>query len=131
MLAAAQTAPAAAATITVDDDALGLHVDHQQRWLPAPDAERWWSECAQNVRWFRVKYKSARFKNDCETPCWTSFFGGDPAYLPYEPVPGWLQPLVTQVSGQCGNIPFNAMLVRLYFDGVDEIAYHTDGRTFL
>lgn len=111
--AAAAAAPAATFTATVDDEALGLHVDHHQRWLPSLDAERWWNECVANVRWFRVKYKSARFKNDCETPCWTSFFGGDPAYTPYEPVPSWLQPLVSQVSAQCGGTPFNAMLVRL------------------
>lgn len=29
------------------------------------------------------------------------------------------------------RVPFNAMLLRLYFDGNDEIAWHTDGRTFL
>jgi alkylated DNA repair dioxygenase AlkB len=26
---------------------------------------------------------------------------------------------------------FNAILTRLYFDGKDNIAWHTDGRTFL
>jgi alkylated DNA repair dioxygenase AlkB len=128
---APRTADGSSTTTTIDDDALGLHVDVHHSWLPAPDARRWWSECVEHVRWFRVRYKSARFKNDCETPCWTSFFGGDPQFVPFEPVPGWLQPLVAQVSSQCGGVPFNAMLVRLYFDGADEIAYHTDGRTFL
>ena len=120
-----------AGTTTIDDDALGLHVDLHRSWLGPADASRWWRECAEHVRWYRVKYKSARFKNDCETPCWTAFFGGMPQFVPYEPVPDWLQPLVAQVSQQCGGVPFNAMLVRLYFDGADEIAYHTDGRTFL
>ena len=120
-----------AGTTTIDDDALGLHVDLHRSWLGPADASRWWRECAEHVRWYRVKYKSARFKNDCETPCWTAFFGGMPQFVPYEPVPDWLQPLVAQVSQQCGGAPFNAMLVRLYFDGADEIAYHTDGRTFL
>eukprot|EP00618_Florenciella_parvula_P024303 CAMPEP_0119503084 /NCGR_PEP_ID=MMETSP1344-20130328/24359_1 /TAXON_ID=236787 /ORGANISM="Florenciella parvula, Strain CCMP2471" /LENGTH=395 /DNA_ID=CAMNT_0007539343 /DNA_START=24 /DNA_END=1211 /DNA_ORIENTATION=- len=84
----------------------------------------------ENVSWFRVKYKSARFGNDCETPCWTTFYGGDPMFTPYEPVPAWLQPLVDQVTAYTGA-PANAMLLRLYFDGADEIAWHTDGRTFL
>jgi len=83
------------------------------------------------VKWYRVKYKSKRFGNECETPCWTSFYGGLPAFSPYEPVPAWLQPLVAQVSTCCGGAPFNAVLMRLYFDGSDEIAWHTDGREFL
>jgi hypothetical protein len=29
------------------------------------------------------------------------------------------------------NVPFNAVLLRLYFDGNDQITWHTDGRTFL
>lgn len=38
--------------------------------------------------------------------------------------------LVDRVQSYCSS-PFNAMLLRLYFDGADEIAWHTDGRTFL
>ena len=120
-----------ATTTSIDDDALGLHVDHHHSWLGPVDSSHWWHECVQHVRWYRVKYKSARFKNQCETPCWTSFYGGFAHFIPFEPVPNWLQPLVAQVSRQCGGVPFNAMLMRLYFDGGDEIAYHTDGRTFL
>jgi len=41
------------------------------------------------------------------------------------------QPLVAQVSTCCGGAPSNAVLMRLYFDISDEIAWHTDGREFL
>jgi alkylated DNA repair dioxygenase AlkB len=36
-----------------------------------------------------------------------------------------------KVSKACNGAPFNAVLVRLYFDGNDNITWHTDGRTFL
>ena len=39
---------------------------------------------------------------ECETPCWTSFFGGYEEFEPYEPVPQWLQPLVDLVSRDLG-----------------------------
>lgn len=84
-----------------------------------------------NTQWYRVKYKSGRYQKQCETPCWTTFFGGREEYSPYVPVPSWLQPLVDQVSSDLSHPPFNAMLLRLYFDGSDEISWHTDGRTFL
>ncbi len=51
--------------------------------------------------------------------------------VPYQPIPTYLQELVTRVSLATGNVPYNAVLVRLYFDGNDEITWHTDGRTFL
>lgn len=34
------------------------------------------------------------------------------------------------MSDLCG-VQFNSFLVRLYFNGKDNIAHHTDGRTFL
>ncbi|EOD31528.1 hypothetical protein EMIHUDRAFT_58725, partial [Emiliania huxleyi CCMP1516] len=34
-------------------------------------------------------------------------------------------------EAQASGGPFNAILLRLYMDGADEIAWHTDGRTFL
>ncbi|GMH55373.1 hypothetical protein TrRE_jg1256, partial [Triparma retinervis] len=46
------------------------------------------------------------------------------------PVPPHLSPLVSRVSSLL-KTPFNAVLVRLYFDGDDNIAWHTDGRKFL
>ena len=102
------------------------------RGYQAHRAQYWWDTIVSNARWFRVKYKSGRFGKQCETPCWTTFYGGQTEYQPYEPVPEWLQPLVDEVSRDLNMpVPFIAMLLRLYFDGNDEIAWHTDGRTFL
>ena len=103
----------------VDDAALNFHVQHTQAWLGRSEAAGWWRTIMEHARWFRVKYKSARFGSDCETPCWTTFFGGSAEVAPYTPVPAWLQPLVSQVSARCGGAPFNAMLLRLYIDGND------------
>ena len=105
----------------------GLDVTIERGYASDSD---WYQTILDNTRWYRVKYKSNRFGKDCETPCWTTFFGGIPDYQPYTPVPVWLQPLVDQVTNDLG-VPFNAFLLRLYFDGDDEIAWHTDGRTFL
>ena len=115
----------------VNDAAKGLHVQ-VHRGYQAHRAQYWWDTIVSNARWFRVKYKSGRFGKQCETPCWTTFYGGRTEYQPYEPVPEWLRPLVDEVSRDLNMpMPFNAMLLRLYFDGNDEIAWHTDGRTFL
>ena len=109
----------------------GLHLLVHKKWLK--DSDVWWDIFVRNVRWHRVKYKSNRFGKECETPCWTTFYGGRECVAPYTPVPSWLQPLVERVSShkRLNGAKFNAMLVRLYFDGSDEIAWHTDGRTFL
>jgi alkylated DNA repair dioxygenase AlkB len=84
------------------------------------------------VVWHRVKYRSVRYGSECETPCWTNFYGGVSAAPPnpHQPVPAFLQPLLERVSALC-KTPFNALLVRLYYDGTDNIAWHTDGRKFL
>jgi alkylated DNA repair dioxygenase AlkB len=116
-------------TETIDDCEKGLHVTIERGYAAADDTD-WHQTILDNAVWYRVRYKSSRFGKECETPCWTTFFGGVPDYQPYEPVPSWLQPLVDKVSADLG-VPFNALLLRLYFDGDDEIAWHTDGRTFL
>ena len=113
------------------DEQINLHVELHKGWLEGSDATKWYNTIVENVRWYRVKYHSGRFGNECETPCWTTFYGGFDFFSPYEPVPAWLQPLVARVSACLGGVPFNAMLLRLYFDGSDEIAWHTDGREFL
>lgn len=115
----------------VEDNAAGLQLMLHRNWLH--DKADWWDTIVREVRWYRVMYSSRRFGTECETPCWTTFYGGIDAYTPYSPVPGWLQPLVERVSAHpaLGGARFNAMLLRLYFDGGDEIAWHTDGRTFL
>lgn len=116
-------------TKKVDDKEKGLHVTHEQGYL-SDRSDHWWRVITDQTAWHRVRYKSGRFGKECETPCWTAFFGGRKEYSPFSPVPDWLRPLVDRVSSDC-NVPFNAMLLRLYFDGSDEIAWHTDGRTFL
>lgn len=113
----------------IDDDAANLHLLFYRGFLEG-ESQCWWDTITQNCLWHRVKYSSARFGKACETPCYTAFFGGFPDCAPYAPVPPWLQPLLTRVSTELG-VPFNALLLRLYFDGQDEIAWHTDGRTFL
>jgi len=113
----------------VKEPAIGLHV-RVYRGYQANRAQYWWDTICSNTKWYRVKYKSGRFQKECQTPCWTTFFGGRPEYTPYVAVPEWLQPLVEKISRDLQQ-PFNAMLLRLYFDGNDEIAWHTDGRTFL
>jgi len=113
----------------VNDDAKNLHVRLYRGYLGG-ESRLWWEQIVQNCFWHRVKYSSARFGKSCDTPCYTAFFGGFPQFSPYAPVPSWLQPLVRRVSEEFG-VPFNALLLRLYSDGHDEIAWHTDGRTFL
>uniref|UniRef100_A0A6U3QIU4 Fe2OG dioxygenase domain-containing protein n=1 Tax=Ditylum brightwellii TaxID=49249 RepID=A0A6U3QIU4_9STRA len=113
----------------IDDDAIGLHLLIKRKF-PKETSEKWFQTITKNARWHRVKYQSGRFSKSCETPCWTTFYGGREEYSPYEEVPNWFRPLVDEVSSYLG-VPFNAMLLRLYFDGNDEIAWHTDGRTFL
>lgn len=128
---AAATNPPTSQEPQIDDDTLGLHLQQFPGWLDDAAATQWWDMIMEHVAWFRVKYQSRRFGSECETPCWTAFYGGFETFCPYEAVPVWLQPLVDAISQQLGGTPFNALLLRLYFDGADEIAWHTDGRTFL
>jgi alkylated DNA repair dioxygenase AlkB len=114
----------------INDEAKNLHLRLYRNFLAGKSPSHWWQSITEHCLWHRVKYSSARFGKSCETPCYTAFFGGFPEFAPYAPVPVWLQPLVALVSEVLG-VPFNAFLLRLYFDGNDEIAWHTDGRTFL
>lgn len=50
---------------------------------------------------------------------------------PYQPIPSCFDRIIQKVSAATGNASYNAILLRLYFDGSDNIAWHTDGRTFL
>ena len=81
--------------------------------------------------WFRVKYLSERHGNSCTTPCWTNFFGGVEGVLPFQPIPAVFNRLIARVQQITPGVRYNAILLRLYFDGQDNIAWHTDGRTFL
>lgn len=84
----------------------------------------------KDLPWYRVCYESERHGNSCETPCYTNFFGGFPELKPYQPVPSCFDEIIRKVSEKT-NAKYNAILLRLYFDGNDNIAWHTDGRTFL
>lgn len=133
--------------IRIDDDEKGLHVDihrgvfasknttHVNDTTAATNKSNnpnWYDKILSNVRWHRVKYKSSRFQKECTTPCYTAFYGGRAEYSPYIAIPQWFQPLIDEVNSHLGDhVQFNAFLLRLYFDGNDEIAWHTDGRTFL
>lgn len=114
------------------DTSSGLNVSHHKQFLSYVEHDALFTEL-KNYPWFRVKYNSERHANDCETPCWTNFFGGFPEMKPYQPVPPLLLELSRKVALVCGENcpPFNAVLLRLYFDGSDNITWHTDGRSFL
>ena len=84
-------------SVTVDDVEKGLRLLLFRQFLDEASASRWWRVICENVPWFRVKYRSARFGKECETPCWTAFYGGFKEVEPYVPIPAWLQPLVEQV----------------------------------
>ncbi|GMH94183.1 hypothetical protein TL16_g12832 [Triparma laevis f. inornata] len=123
--------------LLIDDDSKNLRL---RVYGPYEPANLSLSEVEQNIKdhmtWYRVKYSSGRFNNECETPCYTNYFGGvaqtskSGEKLPYQEIPGYLKPLTQKVSDLCG-VQFNSFLVRLYFNGKDNIAHHTDGRTFL
>ncbi len=89
--------------------------------------EQW---CLHSVPWFRVRYVSDAHGNDCVTPCWTSFYtslchGGIPTLL--------RDTLIQKVERYLGveSGYFNVAIMRLYANGKDNIAYHSDDRIFL
>ena len=88
-------------------------------------------DIVKSLPWYRVCYLSERHGNNCETPCYTNFFGGFPELKPYQPIPSCLDSIIQKVSLATNGAKYNSILLRLYFDGEDNIAWHTDGRTFL
>ena len=123
----AATATAVVPTIeNIRDVEQGLDVSVYKNWLSPTERKQWWHKITENVQWHRVKYKSNRFKTQCETPCYTTFYGGDDSFQPYIAIPDWLMPLVQRCSSQLmgggsgggsGGCLYNAILIRLYFDG--------------
>ena len=118
----------------IQNNQTNLHISIYNKFCDAfPSLSTVHEDILAKTEWYRVKYKSKRYDNECVTPCWTTFYGGisnaDKSQA-YMPIPSFLQPLVLQVSTTL-KTPFNAILVRLYFDGKDNIAWHTDGRKFL
>jgi alkylated DNA repair dioxygenase AlkB len=87
-------------------------------------------DIVKKLPWYRVAYESERHKSNCITPCYTNFFGGFEDVKPYQPIPECLYNIINKVS-KATNAHYNAILLRLYFDKDDNIAWHTDGRTFL
>ena len=85
--------------------------------------------------------KAVVLARTAKLPVGRPFLEASPSTNPMNPShPGCSLWMVDEVvSTDCthsvsvNNLPFkfNAMLLRLYFDGNDEIAWHTDGRTFL
>ena len=126
------------AVTTIDDG--DLHIIIKSNFLCADEERALLSEL-QAISYYRVKYKSERFGNECETPCWTNYFGGIPQIkdCPFVAIPPFLQKLSDRVATLCNAsantsespVVFNSVLVRFYLDGNDNIAWHTDGRTFL
>lgn len=111
------------------DQNLNCFVERQ--FLNAEEEQDLFDRLKVEIPWFRVKYESERHGNECTTPCWTNFFGGFPDIKPYQPIPSIFFDLIKKVQKVTNGAPYNAVLVRLYFDGQDNIAWHTDGRTFL
>ena len=108
----------------------GLDVLFEKEFLSRAEEQSLFEELKSGP-WYRVKYLSERHNNACETPCWTNFFGGVEGVVPYQPVPSVYQELISRLQQVTPNVQYNAVLVRLYFDGSDQITWHTDGRTFL
>ena len=121
-----------AAAQHVDDDSSNLHLSMHSSLGALPPFTFLHSALLETTTWHRVSYESSRFGNKCITPCYTNFYGGVSSSSPnsHQPIPASLQPLVDHVSSLCST-PFNAILLRLYYDGSDNIAWHTDGRKFL
>ena len=111
------------------DDRNGLDVVLTRSFLSKSEEEGLFDKL-KDLPWYRVCYESERHGNSCETPCYTNFFGGFPELKPYQPVPSCFDEIIRKVSEKT-NSKYNAILLRLYFDGTDNIAWHTDGRTFL
>ena len=103
----------------------------QRKFLSVAEERQLFDRLKKEIPWFRVKYLSSRHGNNCETPCWTNMFGGIQGIAPFQPIPPILQELIARVQTATPKTPYNAVLCRLYFDGTDQIAWHTDGRTFL
>lgn len=80
--------------------------------------------------WYRVSYRHQRDPTTvCNTPCWTNFFardyhGGIPA-----PLVALAQKIESHLHLPLGH--FNVVSTRLYQDGDDSIAAHSDARRFL
>ena len=62
--------------VNFEDKENNLNVDLWKRFLSKSEEEQLYTKILESVKWYRVKYKSRRFRNQCTTPCWTNFYGG-------------------------------------------------------
>lgn len=107
------------------------NIVHQPRFWTEQECDEIENYCMTHVPWYIVKYKSKRFKKQCSTPCLTSFFcdqihGGIPNIFK--------SLIIRRCEERLGHRPgtyFNAVIMRLYRDNKDNIAYHSDERCFL
>ena len=90
-----------------------------QRGFLSPADESCLFQQIKDLPWYRVKYSSERHGNECTTPCWTNFFGGFPEITPYQPIPPVFRDLIKRVQVVTPGVDYNAVLLRLYFNGDD------------
>ena len=90
-----------------------LHVVVSKSFLSKQEEKDLFNEVVHQTPWYRVKYLSDQHKNECETPCYTNFFGGFAELKPFQPIPHYLLPIAEKVAAATGHPPFNALLVRL------------------
>ena len=103
----------------------------QRSFLTQAEEYDYFERIKTEIPWYRVKYLSERHRNECTTPCWTNFYGGIQGIQPFQKIPSVFNELIEKVKTATPRAEYNAVLVRLYFDGQDNIAWHTDGRSFL
>ena len=55
---------------------INLHVEIYRKYLSMEESYNLFTTILEETNWYRVQYKSEQYKHDCETPCWTNFYGG-------------------------------------------------------
>lgn len=110
-----------------------MNVEHVPNWLPHDLKQELLHYLKTEQPYFKVCYKSGRFKKQCVTPCWTNCYT-EGSYLkqlqPYQEMPQVYLKLKTLLEVKL-QTKFNVCLVRLYKNGNDNIHWHTDARKFL
>lgn len=104
---------------------MSANVVYQPKFLSKTDANKLQDELLGTTRWNHVKYKSRRFNKQCMTPCLTTYLNAESLR---RNKPLW--DLKVRIENEY-HMTFNVVLLRLYRDGNDHIAPHTDARTYL
>jgi len=100
------------------------NVQHCSKFI-SDDLARLLNVFLKKSNWYIVKYKSKRHGNQCTTPCLTNVL------FSFKDTP--LADLACLIERHL-KLPkgyFNVALIRLYKDGSDNIAWHTDSREYL